>query len=172
MSDRKRKPILFYSNLCKYSNDIHQTIIKCNALDNFLLVNITNGKFKIPKIIEKVPTILLEDFKTKLEDNEIEEYIKKIKDSKTNNIEPEPVFDDRGSISNNYSFWNEEENNTVLSNQYGLISDMINSKPLNVSDIKKESNDTLSDRMNNLQQERSNDLKELFKNNGPDHNLL
>ena len=47
MSDRKRKPILFYSNLCKYSNDIHQSIIKCNALDNFLLVNITNGKFNL-----------------------------------------------------------------------------------------------------------------------------
>jgi hypothetical protein len=116
---------------------------------------------KYLKLLKKFLLFLLEDFKTKLEDNEIEEYIKKIKDSKTNNIEPEPVFDDRGSISNNYSFWNEEENNTVLSNQYGLISDMVNSKPLNVSDIKTESNDTLSDRMSNLQQERSNDLKEL-----------
>ena len=171
-SSKNNKPILFYSDYCEYSKSIYQTLTKLNVLNDFLLINITNGKYKTPSIIKQVPTILLSDLKTKIEDNNLEDYINKLKKNNVTNVEP--LYNDGGSISNQYSFWNENDNDKLLSNQYGLISDMVNSKPLNIEDNDEnfnKMNNSLNDKMNSLQEERANDIKNLF-NNKPNVNLL
>lgn len=58
-----QKHILFYSNLCQFSQDVIQTIYKKNVRDRFINVCIENPKFQksLPPFVDRVPMILTAD---------------------------------------------------------------------------------------------------------------
>ena len=72
------KHLLFYSNLCNYSQEVYNKITKFNIKDKFYLINISSNKYKIPSNIKSVPTILLNDKKTILIGNELNNFIDKL----------------------------------------------------------------------------------------------
>ena len=78
MNNNKKKHLLFYSNLCNYSQEVYNKITKYNIKENFYLINISANKFKIPDNIKSVPTLLLNDKQTILTDNELNNFIDKL----------------------------------------------------------------------------------------------
>jgi hypothetical protein len=69
----QKKPILFYSNYCQYCSEILNKLQKLNATDNFNILNISSGKFKIPSIVTSVPCIYINN--KLLKDNDLESFI-------------------------------------------------------------------------------------------------
>ena len=41
------KHILFYSNFCQFSNEVYKKIEKMNIKEKFILINISQNKYKI-----------------------------------------------------------------------------------------------------------------------------
>ena len=78
MSNKNTKHLLFFSNFCQYSNDIYKRIDKYNLKDKFLMINISENKYKISSIIKSVPTILLNDKRTIIKDGELDRFIENL----------------------------------------------------------------------------------------------
>jgi flagellar motor protein MotB len=71
---------LFYSHTCQFSNEIHQKITKFNLEGLFYLINLSDPRrrIKIPPMVKKVPTILMNDKKTVLSDDRLVEFINEL----------------------------------------------------------------------------------------------
>lgn len=76
-NNKASKHFLFYSHLCGYSTEIHQLIIKYNLGNYIYQLNISdpNRKFQIPACITSVPTLLMNDKKTLLKDENLYNFI-------------------------------------------------------------------------------------------------
>ena len=155
----KSKHILFFSNFCQFSNETYKKIEKYNIKDEFVFINISQKKYKIPSMIKSVPTILLNDKKTLIQDEMIEKFLEDIS-KKTNNMVN--AFTNLNGISNVYSFLDDESNkNTTLN--FGLINSEfhIETPP---EDENGRTSGSISDKMNNMQEQRNMDIQEYFKN--------
>lgn len=67
----KKKHVLFYSNLCQFSQETLRTISKKNIRDMFVNICIDNPKFKtsIPNFVDRVPLILTTENEIVIDDN-------------------------------------------------------------------------------------------------------
>ena len=132
-----QKHLLFYSNLCEHSNEIYKKILKYNLKGNFYLVDISLNKFKIPSNITSVPTILLNDKKTILKDDELKNFIDSL--NKEKEIDVQPYYLNGSSLSDNFSLLNEEDNKNSINKGFEYINEM--NKMLIVNDNDNGIND-------------------------------
>lgn len=151
------KHFLFFSNFCQFSNDIYKKIEKYNIKDKFILINISQKKYNIPSIITSVPTILLNDKKTLLQEDRIETFIEKIYNDNNKKVDP---FTNIHGNSNIYSFLDETSNKDCTLN-FGLTnSDFHIETP---PEDGNENSSSVSDKMNNMQEDRNLDIQQFFK---------
>ena len=154
----KSKHILFYSNFCQFSNDIYKLIEKYNIKNNFILINISQKKYKIPSNINSVPTIRLNDKKTLIQDNNIEKFLEELSKKTNKKVDP---FTNINGISNVYSFLDDESNKDTTLN-FGLINNefRIETPP---EDGGGTNSGSISDKMNNMQEQRNMEIQQYFK---------
>ena len=158
-----QKHLLFYSNLCEHSNEIYKKILKYNLKNYFYLIDISLNKFKIPSNISSVPTILLNDKKTILKDDELKNFIDSL--NKEKEIDVQPYYLNGSSLSDNFSLLNEEDNNNSINKGFEYINDI--NKMLLVNDNEKtiknkNDNKNLADKMNSIQEDRNRDIQNIF----------
>lgn len=155
MSNKNTKHLLFFSNFCQYSNDIYKRIDKYNLKDKFLMINISENKYKIPSIIKSVPTILLNDKRTIIKDGELDKFIENL--NKNNNKDIAPFMN--ASLSE-FSFLDEKQND-VLGGIFGSTKEnfRINTPPEDSSG----NSQSITDRMNSMQENRNLEIQNLFK---------
>tara|TARA_Y100001970_G_scaffold294318_1_gene450458 strand:- start:10051 stop:10548 length:498 start_codon:yes stop_codon:yes gene_type:complete len=156
----KTKHILFFSNFCQFSNDIYKKIEKYNIKDEFIFINISQKKYKIPSMITSVPTILLNDKKTLIQDEIIEKFLEDLSKKTNENVNP---FTSINGISNVYSFLDDNSNKDSTLN-FGLINSefRIETPP---EDGGGMASGSISDKMNNMQEQRNMDIQQYFKKN-------
>ncbi len=154
-----KKHFLFYSNYCQFSNDVYRKIEKYGIKENFIFINISQKKYKIPTIITSVPTILLNDRKTLIQDEEIDNILNEINNTDNKEVN---AFAELGGISNSFSFLDEDSNkNTTLN--FGLIdSEFRIETPAEDADGGVNSG-SISDKMNNMQEQRNSEIQDLLK---------
>lgn len=153
-----QKHILFFSNFCQFSNDVCKKIEKLNIKNNFIMINISQKKYKIPSMITTVPTILLNDKRTILQEDKIDKFLDEVYSKLNKNIDP---FTTTTGISNNFSFLDDDSNKSMLS-MFGSTKDefRIVTPPEDGNDANSGS---ITDRMNNMQQNRNMDIQKFFK---------
>lgn len=155
MSNKNTKHLLFFSNFCQYSNDIYKRIDKYNLKDTFLMINISENKYKIPNIIKSVPTILLNDKKTIIKDVDLDKFIENL--NKNNNKDIAPFMNT--SISE-FSFLDENQNDAI-GGLFGSTKEnfRINTPPEDSSG----NSQSITDRMNSMQENRNLEIQNFFK---------
>jgi hypothetical protein len=170
--NKVEKHLLFYSNLCEHSNEIYQKILKYNLKKQFFLIDISLNKFKIPSVITSVPTLMLSDKKTILKDNDLQEFINSL--NKKNEIDVQPYYSNGGSLSDNFSLLNEDDNSSPSVNKgFEYINNMnkmllVKDDNNNTNNIKsKNENKGLMDKMNSIQEDRNKDIQNIFNRKPP-----
>jgi hypothetical protein len=155
MSNKNTKHLLFFSNFCQYSNDIYKRIDKYNLKDKFLMINISENKYKIPNIIKSVPTILLNDKRTIIKDGELDKFIENL--NKNSNKDIAPFMNT--SISE-FSFLDENQNDAI-GGLFGSTKEnfRINTPPEDSSG----NSQSITDRMNSMQENRNLEIQNFFK---------
>lgn len=155
MSNKNKKHLLFFSNFCQYSNDIYKRIDKYNLKDKFLMINISENKYKIPNIIKSVPTILLNDKRTIIKDGELDKFIENL--NKNSNKDIAPFMNT--SISE-FSFLDEKQNDAI-GGLFGSTKEnfRINTPPEDSSG----NSQSITDRMNSMQENRNLEIQHFFK---------
>ena len=154
----KTKHILFFSNFCQFSNDIYKKIEKYNIKNQFIFINISQKKYKIPSIITTVPTILLNDKRTIVQDDKIDKFLEDLSKKTNEKVNP---FTSINGISNVYSFLDDNSNKDTTLN-FGLIDSEyhIETPPEDGGGLASSS---ISDKMNNMQEQRNMDIQQYFK---------
>ena len=158
------KHLLFYSNLCNYSQEVYNKITKFNIKDKFYLINISSNKYKIPSNIKLVPTILLNDKQTILTGNELNNFIDKLYNKNKITIDP---FTNVSGISNEFSFLDSEELNNNMTSYFGLTNENHRIETPN-EDSGKGKSVSISDNMSRMQEDRNLEIQNIFntkKNN-------
>lgn len=155
-----KKHILFYSNYCQFSNDVCKKIEKYGIKDKFLLINISQKKYKIPQIITSVPTILLNDKRTIIQDDNIDNLLNDL--NKNNNSEVN-AFTELNGISNVYSFLDDESNKNSTLN-FGLIDSEFRIETPAEDANGGVNSGSISDKMNTMQEQRNREIQDLMKN--------
>ena len=158
MNKLTSKHILFYSNFCQFSNDIYKTIEKYNIKNKFILINISQKKYKIPTIIKTVPTILLNDKKTILMNDKIDTFLENLSQKTNEKVDP---FTSLTGISNGYSFLDDNSNKDTTLN-FGLINSEFHIETPS-EDGGGANSGSISDKMNNMQEQRNVDIQQYFK---------
>lgn len=155
MSNKNTKHLLFFSNFCQYSNDIYKRIDKYNLKDKFLMINISENKYKIPSIIKSVPTILLNDKRTVIKDGELDRFIENL--NKNSNKDISPFMNT--SVSE-FSFLDEKQNDAI-GGLFGSTKEnfRINTPPEDSSG----NSQSITDRMNSMQENRNLEIQNFFK---------
>lgn len=155
MSNKNTKHLLFFSNFCQYSNDIYKRIDKYNLKDKFLMINISENKYKIPSIIKSVPTILLNDKRTIIKDGELDRFIENL--NKNSNKDIAPFMN---TSMSEFSFLDEKQNDAI-SGLFGSTKEnfRINTPPEDSSG----NSQSITDRMNSMQENRNLEIQNLFK---------
>ena len=153
-----QKHILFFSNFCQFSNDVCKKIEKLNIKNNFIMINISQKKYKIPSMITTVPTILLNDKKTILQEDKIDKFLDEVYNKLNKNIDP---FTNTSGISNNFAFLDDNSNKS-MSSMFGSTKN-----DFHIITPPEDGNDpnsgSITDRMNNMQQNRNMDIQKFFK---------
>lgn len=112
-----QKDILFFSNFCKFSKDVINTITKHNLRDSFMFVCVDNKKYNIPEFIDRVPSILKKNGEV-YTDEQLQGYLE-MKYKMSNTIEEiNPMFSMYGSsmYSANFSTIDGNDNSSIMDN--------------------------------------------------------
>jgi hypothetical protein len=131
--------IIFYSNRCKHSIKLINLLKEKNILKDFNMILVDDNK-KIPKIIKKVPTLIIKDINIPLEGNAAFNWLNTITKFHqiTNNIKytenniNEVIVNkhdfkginqnDINNISDNYAFIDDKD---IIKNNISYIKDNI-----------------------------------------------
>jgi hypothetical protein len=172
---KEKKPLLFISNFCSYSNELYQNITKNGIKDKFVIINVSDKSLsgKIPNIIKSVPTILLRNIEEIemcngekiLKDIILEKYIELISNKKN---EDEIRFNDSGGGFAPLDM--EDMNGDIvkdgiiggISIGYSGVNENINITTPNQDTDQSKIGGTLSDNMNSMMEERGRDIERLF----------
>jgi hypothetical protein len=147
-----QKDIVFYSTLCSYSNEVVGIIKDSNLEKELMLINIDDNQIKLPDFIKVVPTIYLTKDKTLIIDEEIITWIenkKKVFSSSVNGYNDNSFSDffsglDNGDAQHNGDF-------------FSSINDDVH-----IEFTKEEENIKKKLNFQDIQDQRTNDLKELY----------
>lgn len=147
------KNIVFFSNLCSYSNEIIQSLKEKELDKELLLVNIDEDNVQLPQFIRVVPTIFLSKEKTLIIDEEIVKWIdKKYEENKKN--------EDIGAYnSDSFSINFSNLNNSELSNNNDFFSSLNEDSKMN---LKHEEKEPIKRTMEDYQKQRQLDLTKIF----------
>lgn len=147
-----QKDIVFFSTLCSYSNEIIN-LIKDNNLDKeLMLINIDDDQISLPDFIKVVPTVYLIKEKTLIIDDSILSWI----DNKKKVLSIDINGYNNNVFSETFSDLQHEElqhNGDFFSS----INEDFHIDFSNDNETKKKID------FNDIQRERSNDLKLLYK---------
>jgi hypothetical protein len=147
------KNIVFFSNLCSYSNEIIQSLKEKELDKELLLVNIDEDNVQLPQFIRVVPTIFLNKEKTLIIDEEIVKWInKKYEENKKNE-------DIGGYNSDSFSINFSNLNNSELSNNNDFFSSLNEDSKMN---LKQEELEPVKRTMEDYQKQRQLDLTKIF----------
>jgi hypothetical protein len=156
------KPILFYSNYCQYSREILSILQKYNILDKVVLINISTGKYKIPSVISKVPSLYVN--KNILSDSDLENFItNNLINSNNEKIEAFFPSEMNSGIGYSYSYLGDEGSEAPDNIKNSLMYiDEINNNKINTPD----ENDFLSNdstvNMNKFKEQRELDIQKIL----------
>ncbi len=106
----QKKPILFYSNYCQYCSETLTKLKKLNAIDNFNILNISSGKFKIPSIVTSVPCIYINN--RLLKDSDLENFIESNFNKKDEDVDAFFPSEMNSGIGYSYSYIGSDINST------------------------------------------------------------
>ena len=160
----QNKPIFFYSNYCIYSKELINELQKMNIIDTFILINVSNSKYKIPSFIQSVPSLYFEN--RVIKDDELDNFIKRKIDTVDKNIDPFFPSEMNSGIGYSYSYIqeNNDDNDTNIKNSLMYINDM------NIGKIATpDENDFANSSKTNFekfQADREQDLKKILDSNG------
>lgn len=146
------KDILFYSEFCDYSREIKGNLEKYGALEKMISVCVDDEHIQLPPFLEAVPTIYLNETKTILVDEKIENYVNRLKPSGNSNIGD---WDSSFGPSNGSAFSYIEEDNTNFdgNNGFASINYDFSVKQMNEDSFKKRT-------MEDLEKERALDMSQ------------
>lgn len=146
-----QKDIVFYSTLCSYSNEVVSIIKESNLEKELMLINIDDNQIKLPDFIKVVPTIYLTKEKTLIIDDEILTWINKRKQIFSSSV--------NGYNDNSFSdFYSGLDNGEAQHNGdfFSSISEDFHIDFAKEEEVKQKLN------YQDIQDKRSNDLKELY----------
>ena len=109
-------------------------------------------------MITTVPTILLNDKKTILQEDKIDKFLDEVYNKLNKNIDP---FTNTSGISNNFAFLDDNSNKSMLSMFGSTKNDFHIITP--PEDGNDPNSGSITDRMNNMQQNRNMDIQKFFK---------
>lgn len=147
-----QKDIVFYSNLCSYSNEIINLIKEHNIEKDLMLINIDDDQISLPNFIKVVPTIYLINDKTLIIDESILSWIENKKKIFSSDI--------NGYNNNVFSETFSDLQNDELQHNGDFFSSINEDFHINFSN-ENETKKRID--FNDIQRERSNDLKLLYK---------
>lgn len=107
-----QKHLLFYSNLCQYSQDTLRTISKKNIRNLFMTICIDNPKFQssIPAFVDRVPFILTNNQEIVIDDN-IQLFLEIIsKQTTKDELTPYSTLEMGSKLSDGFSYITDGEN--------------------------------------------------------------
>jgi len=136
--------ILFYSPKCEYSNKIVQMINQTGIIDQFIMVNINNQSYQLPKFVDRVPMIFIKSRNELVVDDHIPKYIETLVPQKQQQQQQQPAQDFSGimtlsdiskGISDNFSFIDTNtsmggKNFDFIQNDNGLVSGSQDMRPI------------------------------------------
>lgn len=114
--------MLFYSNLCEFSKEVVALVLKKDMRNMFMLVCIDSGKYTIPPVITKVPSILNAARTQVYTDGDIIQYI----EQKSEVVTPKQdlqTFAWEGNGFSEYATIQEEDAGNITSKGYTYLSD-------------------------------------------------
>lgn len=147
------KDILFYSEFCDYSREVKGNLEKYGALEKMISVCVDDENIQLPPFLEAVPTIYLNQTKTILVDEKIENYVNRFKASENSNIGD---WDSSFGANSNTGFSYIEEDNTTFDggNGFASINYDFSVKQMNEESFKKRT-------MEDLEKERALDMSQI-----------
>lgn len=155
-----QKDILFYSNLCDFSKEVLNTLVKHQLKESFMLVCVDNKNLKLPPFVDRVP-LIYSVTKKLFADEQLMAYIK----SKISSSSLQPyslVGMNTGSLSESFSFLESgDEFGEVSARNYNFLG--VEQKiyaPEDSSDAKGEN----SQKLEAFMASRDTDLQKLFGN--------
>lgn len=150
------KEIFFYSNFCKYSQDLIQYIIKKDLKKHFVFVCVDTNKHRIPSQIDKVPALFLTQSGQVLFGEDILSCIETNVQEITPNEQPSSTFSD------NFSFLGDDDsmvgNSSCFSKNFSSVDADLRIYTPQDDDGKKD-NEMSLERYNN---QRERDVSSIF----------
>ena len=106
----RSKDIIFYSNFCTYCKTVVGRLSKLPINDNLIYICVDDKNISLPPFVKAVPTIYLVKDKKIIVDEEIESWISRISNPKSNeslnNDELMAYYGNGSSFSSSYSSGN------------------------------------------------------------------
>jgi hypothetical protein len=164
-----QKDILFYSNLCDFSKEVVQSIVKYQIKDKFMLVCVDKKNLKLPPFVDRVPLIYTVSKKLFADEN-LMNYIQSMVESTS--LQPYSLV---GSNTNAYS-----ENFSFLDNGDGFTEDCsrnynylgMEQKIYAVEDTDDDKKDDKSQQLEAFMANRANDIQKIFGNTNNGFNRI
>ncbi len=107
MSQQIPKNLLFYSNYCESCKNLLEVILRKKLREEFMLICLDGGKYKIPACVNRVPTIITKKGDI-LYENGIIEFIEYLSPD-VRDVLPYPLMNSFNSFSVNYGLLDENE---------------------------------------------------------------
>lgn len=114
------KHVLFYSNYCKYSNEVLSLITKRNLKDMFILVCVDNTNLKLPTFVDRVPLICTTR-KQIFMDESLMDFLNSQGDLNENVEGWGDLKQQLGTISDQFSFIGEDDEQPMFNKNYVYI---------------------------------------------------
>ena len=156
-----KKDIIFYSNYCTYSKEILNQISKTSINDNIAYVCVDDPNIQLPNFITAVPTIYLVDEKKIVVDEAISGWIKE-KISKPQVEDLQAYYGSTSSsFGNQFSQIDNSDDKPFISpfTFIGEEQKITTPDSNNVGENKAQGHNSLSNQMEQMQQQRNNDFK-------------
>ena len=164
-----QKDILFYSNLCDFSKEVVQAIVKYQIKDNFMLVCVDNKNLKLPPFVDRVPLIYTVSKKL-FADDHLLNYIQ----SMVENTSLQPyalVGSNTNAYSENFSFIDNGDGYTEdCSRNYNYLG--MEQKIYAVEDTDSDQKDDKSQLLEAYMANRANDIQKIFGNTNNGFNRI
>jgi hypothetical protein len=157
----QQKDIIFYSNFCKYSQDLLKYIVKQDLKKMFVFVCVEKNRQRIPPQVDKVPALFLTNERRVLFEDDIIECIQ----SSVINIAPseQPC----SSFSDTFSILEDDTmmpNQSVDSKRFSIFGQEQRIHTPEEDTGNKNDNELSLERYNSM---RESDITQIFGSGGP-----
>lgn len=102
-----QKHALFYSNYCKYSKELIDTITKRNVKHLFVFVCVDDNRYTLPKVVDRVPMIITMN-KAVVSDESLLKFVNTLTQATEESISPFTIQNMGNTYSDSFSFISDE----------------------------------------------------------------